>query len=265
MVRGQSSAPVFGHLDRDLSRTRVDLGTVARATQRYFATTRWRISRSGPHETSAGAGPRPRDKLHRTVTASHAIGKAGSNGARSAGRRHEFARRPPDSPLRLLRSSLLVIDDEAEHGFACPRQQRDPVSRRMSDANAAPRRAPLSARCSSRRRRSPGPERCDGSATVAKRSSLIVARPSTAPLTSGRPDFCRSTNRPRQASTPPPIGLGAQRIPPGAIAINRATRSSVDGWVENMPRRPPPDSGFMIIICAVSGWRSAAAIGMPCA
>src|SRR5574343_185945 len=34
---------------------------------------------------------------------------------------------------------------------------------------------------------------------------------------------------------------------------NRAMRSSVAGWVEKRPRRPPPDSGLMIIICAVSG------------
>ena len=49
--------------------------------------------------------------------------------------------------------------------------------------------------------------------------------------------------------------------PPGAIASGRSTRSSVEVG-ENSPRSPPPDSGFMIIICAVSGWRSVAAIGM---
>ena len=49
-----------------------------------------------------------------------------------------------------------------------------------------------------------------------------------------------------------------------AIAIRRAMRSCGSGWVENSPRSPPPDSGFMIIICAVSGWRSAASSGMPC-
>jgi two-component system NtrC family sensor kinase len=42
-----------------------------------------------------------------------------------------------------------------------------------------------------------------------------------------------------------------------------STRSSVAGWVLNRPRRPPPDSGFMIIICAVSGCASAVCIGMP--
>ncbi len=55
---------------------------------------------------------------------------------------------------------------------------------------------------------------------------------------------------------------GAQRP---AIAIRRRIRSSVAGCVEKRPRRPPPDSGFMIIICAVSGWRSVVSSGMPCA
>ena len=47
------------------------------------------------------------------------------------------------------------------------------------------------------------------------------------------------------------------------MVIKRATRSSVAGWVENKPFMPPADSGFMIIIWAVSGWRSAASIGRP--
>ena len=48
-----------------------------------------------------------------------------------------------------------------------------------------------------------------------------------------------------------------------AIASRRATRSSVDGWVENSDFRPPPWSGFMIIMCAVCGLRSAASSGVP--
>ena len=37
---------------------------------------------------------------------------------------------------------------------------------------------------------------------------------------------------------------------PGAMARSRATRSSVAGWVLNRLAMPPPDKGFMIIICA---------------
>ena len=48
-----------------------------------------------------------------------------------------------------------------------------------------------------------------------------------------------------------------------AIARRRLMRSSVAGWVLNRPRRPPPESGFMIIICAVSGCASAVCMGMP--
>jgi len=44
---------------------------------------------------------------------------------------------------------------------------------------------------------------------------------------------------------PAPL-VGHQRI-----ASSLATRSSVDGCVENNPRSPPPDSGFMI---AISPW-----------
>jgi hypothetical protein len=50
---------------------------------------------------------------------------------------------------------------------------------------------------------------------------------------------------------------------PRAMAISRSTRSSVLGCVLNKPRSPPPDSGFTIIIWAVSGCRSAASIGTP--
>lgn len=46
---------------------------------------------------------------------------------------------------------------------------------------------------------------------------------------------------------------GSATVQLRAIAIRRSMRSSVDGWVLNNPLRPPPDSGFMIIICAVSG------------
>ena len=50
----------------------------------------------------------------------------------------------------------------------------------------------------------------------------------------------------------------APAIATTGIRSRRSTRASVDGCVENRPRRPPPDRGFTIIICAVSGWRSAA-------
>ena len=57
------------------------------------------------------------------------------------------------------------------------------------------------------------------------------------------------------------------------VLNRRADRAAIyAGWREmneymreNKPRMPPADSGFMIIICAVSGCRSAASIGMPCA
>jgi hypothetical protein len=37
-------------------------------------------------------------------------------------------------------------------------------------------------------------------------------------------------------------------VPVLAICIKRATRSSVGGWVENKPAKPPPARGLMIII-----------------
>ena len=49
----------------------------------------------------------------------------------------------------------------------------------------------------------------------------------------------------------------------GRIDRSRATRSSVAGWVANSPAMPRPDSGFMIIIWAVSGWASARIMGTP--
>ena len=53
--------------------------------------------------------------------------------------------------------------------------------------------------------------------------------------------------------------------PVRAISIKRAMRSSVAGCVENRFAMPPPDSGFMIIICAVAGCCSAVGNGMPLA
>lgn len=50
-----------------------------------------------------------------------------------------------------------------------------------------------------------------------------------------------------------------------AMAINRATRSSVCGWVLNRPLMPSAERGLMIIICAVSGCCSAASKGTRCA
>jgi len=60
-------------------------------------------------------------------------------------------------------------------------------------------------------------------------------------------------------------GRYQSKRPVRAISIRRAMRSSVDGCVENRFAMPPPDSGFMIIICAVDGCASAVGNGMPLA
>ncbi len=52
-------------------------------------------------------------------------------------------------------------------------------------------------------------------------------------------------------------GVRQSKRPVRAMSISRAIRSSVAGCVENRFCSPPPDSGFMIIICAVAGCSSA--------
>ena len=152
--------------------------------------------------------------------------------------------------------------------------------KRPARSGRLPRRARAAARAgargSPRRRSRRGPSaRARRRAVASPRAATALHPAEPCPPAAARPRAriaARRDRRCKRSGGAPPgrAGAGSRRLvghgaaTPRAIASRRATRSSVDGWVENILARPEPKAASGLT-CASGATAGGICIGMRCA